>query len=71
MSKKTGPLRVLLADDHATVRHGLKLLIDAEADMTVVAEAGDGNEAVKKVEDETRQKMSGIMGGLGLPPGMF
>jgi nucleoid-associated protein EbfC len=29
------------------------------------------NEAVKKVEDETRQKMSGIMGGLGLPPGMF
>jgi DNA-binding YbaB/EbfC family protein len=29
------------------------------------------NEAVKKVEEETRQKMSGIMGGLGLPPGMF
>ena len=29
------------------------------------------NEAVKKVEEETRQKMSGIMGGLGLPPGLF
>ena len=29
------------------------------------------NEAVKKVEDETRQKMSGIMGGMGLPPGLF
>src|SRR5438876_12252126 len=29
------------------------------------------NEAVKKVEAETKQKMSGIMGGLGLPPGMF
>jgi len=29
------------------------------------------NEAVKKVDEETRQKMSGIMGGLGLPPGMF
>jgi len=29
------------------------------------------NEAVKKVEEETRQKMSGLMGGLGLPPGMF
>ena len=29
------------------------------------------NEAVKKVEEETKQKMSGIMGGLGLPPGMF
>jgi len=29
------------------------------------------NEAVKKVEEETKQKMSGIMGGLGLPPGLF
>jgi nucleoid-associated protein EbfC len=29
------------------------------------------NEAVKKVDDETKQKMSGIMGGLGLPPGLF
>ena len=29
------------------------------------------NEAVKKVEEETRQKMSGIMGGLGLTPGLF
>jgi len=41
-------VRVLLADDHATVRYGLKLLIDAEPDMTVVAEAGDGSEAVRK-----------------------
>src|SRR5689334_15132871 len=40
--------RVLLADDHATVRYGLKLLIDAEPDMIVVAEAGDGDEAVRK-----------------------
>jgi len=39
---------VLLADDHATVRYGLKLLIDAEPDMTVVAEAGDGEEAIRK-----------------------
>ena len=41
-------LRVLLADDHATVRHGLKLLIDGEADMSVVAEAGDGESAVRQ-----------------------
>jgi len=41
-------IRVLLADDHATVRYGLKLLIDAEPDMTVVAEAGDGEEAIRK-----------------------
>lgn len=29
------------------------------------------NEAHKKVEDETQQKMAGMLGGLGLPPGMF
>jgi DNA-binding NarL/FixJ family response regulator len=42
------PLRILLADDHATVRHGLKLLIDAEPDMKVVAEASDGAAAVRQ-----------------------
>jgi DNA-binding NarL/FixJ family response regulator len=41
------PTRVLLADDHHVVRHGLRLLIDAEPDLTVVAEAGDGIEAVQ------------------------
>ena len=41
------PLRILLADDHVTVRHGLKLLIDSQPDMTVVAEASDGNAAVQ------------------------
>ncbi len=29
------------------------------------------NEAVKKVDEETRQKMAGMLGGMGLPPGMF
>lgn len=29
------------------------------------------NEAIKKVDDETKQKMSGMLGGMGLPPGMF
>ena len=29
------------------------------------------NEASKKVDDETHQKMGGLLGGLGLPPGMF
>src|SRR5713226_8153514 len=36
-------------------------------DMVVAA----CNEAVKKVDDETKQKMSGMLGGLGLPLGMF
>jgi len=40
-------LRVLLADDHVTVRHGLKLLIDGQPDMIVVAEASEGGEAVR------------------------
>jgi len=39
-------LRIMLVDDHATVRHGLKLMIDAEPDMAVIAEAGDGASAV-------------------------
>jgi DNA-binding NarL/FixJ family response regulator len=39
---------VLLADDHMTVRHGLKLLIDSQPDMKVVAEAGDGTSAVQR-----------------------
>lgn len=38
--------RILLADDHAVVRHGLRLVLDAQPDLHVVAEAGDGAEAV-------------------------
>jgi DNA-binding NarL/FixJ family response regulator len=48
MPDRAKPLRILLADDHATVRYGLKMLIDAEADMKVVAEAGDGEAAVRQ-----------------------
>ncbi len=35
-------LRVLLADDHAVVREGLKALVNAQPDMQVVGEAADG-----------------------------
>jgi DNA-binding NarL/FixJ family response regulator len=41
-------IHVLLADDHETVRHGLKLLIDGQSDMKVVAEVGSGHEAVQR-----------------------
>jgi DNA-binding NarL/FixJ family response regulator len=45
--------RILLADDHAVVRRGLRFVLDAEPDLEVVAEAGDGAEAVAKgLEDE-------------------
>jgi DNA-binding NarL/FixJ family response regulator len=40
--------KVLLADDHAVVRSGLKMVLDAQPDIEVVAEAGDGAEAVQK-----------------------
>ena len=40
-------LRILLADDHNVVRAGLRALIDAQPDMEVVGEAGDGEESVK------------------------
>jgi DNA-binding NarL/FixJ family response regulator len=39
--------RILLADDHTDVRRGLRMVLDAEPDLTVVAEAGDGIEAVE------------------------
>jgi DNA-binding NarL/FixJ family response regulator len=38
--------RILLADDHALVRRGVRLILESEPDLTVVAEAGDGAEAV-------------------------
>ena len=44
------PLRILLADDHATVRHGLKLLIDSQSDMGVVGEAADGNDVLRQAK---------------------
>jgi DNA-binding NarL/FixJ family response regulator len=39
--------RILLADDHAVVRNGLRLILDAEPDLEVVAEAGDGARAIE------------------------
>lgn len=44
----TGATRVLLADDHSLVRRGVRLILDNEFDLTVVAEAGDGAEAIEQ-----------------------
>jgi two-component system, NarL family, response regulator NreC len=43
-------IRVLIADDHAVLRAGLKLLINARSDMEVVGEAGDGPATVRSAE---------------------
>lgn len=40
-------IRVIIAEDHKTVRDGLKLLVEAQEDMQVVGEAGDGREAIR------------------------
>lgn len=61
--------RVLLADDHALVRRGLRMVLDAEPDLEVVAEAGDGAEAIERglapevdlvVLDITMPRMTGL-----------
>jgi DNA-binding NarL/FixJ family response regulator len=44
-------LRILLADDHAVVREGLKSLINAQPDMEVVGEASNGLEVAEQVRD--------------------
>jgi two-component system response regulator NreC len=45
------PIRIVLADDHAVVRRGLRLVLDSEADFQVVAEAGDVPETVRRVRE--------------------
>lgn len=42
-------IKVLLADDHSIVRAGLRRIIEESGDMTVVAEASDGQEAIREV----------------------
>ncbi|MDI1241006.1 MAG: response regulator transcription factor [bacterium] len=44
MSKK---IRILIAEDHQTVREGIKLLVSSQPDMEVIGEAGDGEEAIE------------------------
>jgi two-component system, NarL family, response regulator NreC len=43
-------IRILVADDHAVVRQGFKMILDAQADMEIVGEAANGREAVELAE---------------------
>lgn len=47
--RASSPIQVVLADDHAVVRRGLRLLLDGEENMTVIAEASDLPTAVRHV----------------------
>lgn len=41
-------INVMLVDDHTLIRHGLRMIIESEKDIKIIAEAKDGDEAIKK-----------------------
>ncbi len=57
-------LAVMLVDDQALVRSGFRMLIDAEDDMEVVAEASDGNEALDVL---AKQKVDVVLMDIRMP----
>ena len=68
-ARATETVRILLADDHAVVRRGLRLVLDGEPDLQVVAEADDGVEALEAalrtpcdlaILDVTMPRMGGL-----------
>lgn len=46
------PLRIVLADDHEVLRHGLRLLLETEPDLEVVAQGGDVGSALRQVREQ-------------------
>ena len=53
MAMRMHKIRVMIADDHAILRAGLRMLVNAQADMEVVSEASDGEKAIQTAR-ETR-----------------
>jgi DNA-binding NarL/FixJ family response regulator len=51
MPARTRKIRIMIADDHAILRAGLKMLVNAQADMEVVSEAANGEQAVQTARD--------------------
>jgi DNA-binding NarL/FixJ family response regulator len=50
LTDSNGKIRILVADDHAVLRAGLRALLNAEPDMEVIGEAANGREAVERAE---------------------
>jgi len=53
MPARKSKIRVMIADDHAILRSGLKLLVNAQPDMEVAAEAADGVQAIQAARETT------------------
>ena len=51
MPPRKSKIRVMIADDHAILRSGLRLLVNAQADMEVVSEAPDGEQAIQAARE--------------------
>jgi two-component system response regulator NreC len=51
MAARTHKIRVMIVDDHAILRAGLRMLVNAQVDMEVVSEAPDGEKAVQEVRE--------------------
>jgi len=51
MAVRTRKIRVMIVDDHAILRTGLRMLVNAQTDMEVVSEAPDGEKAIQKVQE--------------------
>ncbi len=58
------PIRLLLVDDHAVVRTGLRLLLEHEADLTIIGEAGSAREALARLLHQTPEV---VVMDIGLP----
>ena len=67
-----GGMVTIQMDGHKNVL-GVKIDPEVAGDVEMLQDMvlAACNEATKKVDEETQQKMSGMLGGMGLPPGMF